>query len=265
MSDRFGFNAPGLRPLEDYIRWAGENGFRYIDFNADRPPNALASFDNRRVGEVRRLCEKHRVQVGLHPTSAINNAEDVPIVREAVDKYLFANLDLAQRLGAGWLVAHGGYHFGDFERRLPAAISRIRRLVERAEQKHIDIFLENHNREPDRSEIHYLPHNVVEMRRFIDALDSPNLKWAFNAPHGHLVPEGWAGFLDAFGVDKIGQVRLNDNTGEYEVHLVPGEGNIDFPALFGRLEKEGYEGWFSLGFGDEADKIRVRDQFEKLL
>ena len=103
------------------------------------------------------------------------------------------------------------------------------------------------------------------MRRFIDALDSPNLKWAFNAPHGHLVPEGWAGFLDAFGVDKIGQVRLNDNTGEYEVHLVPGEGNIDFPALFGRLKKEGYEGWFSLGFGDEADKIRVRDQFEKLL
>ena len=41
-------------------------------------------------------------------------------------------------------------------------------------------------------------------------------------------PEGWQGFLDAFGVENIGQVRLNDNMGEYEIHLVPGEGTIDF-------------------------------------
>ena len=265
MSNRFGFNAPGQKPLEDYIRWAGEHRFHYIDFNADRAPNTLTSFDQKRVTKIRHLCDKYRVQIGLHPTSAINNAEDVPIMRESVDEYLFANLDLAQQLGAGWLIAHGGYHFGDLERRLPASLSRIQRLTERAEQKHIEIFLENHNKEPDRSEIHYLPHNVEETRRFLEALTSPNLKWAFNAPHGHLVPEGWPGFLDAFGADRIGQVRLNDNNGQYEAHLVPGEGNIDFPALFARLRKENYLGWFSLGFGTENDKIRIRDQFEKLL
>ena len=47
--------------------------------------------------------------------------------------------------------------------------------------------------------------------------------------------------------------------------MVPGEGNIDFPALFARLRKENYLGWFSLGFGTENDKIRIRDQYEKLL
>jgi sugar phosphate isomerase/epimerase len=83
--------------------------------------------------------------------------------------------------------------------------------------------------------------------------------------HGHLVPEGWAGFLDAFGVDNIGQVRVNDNNGDYEVHLVPGEGTIDFEAVLKRLNEMGYEGWFSLGFGDEADKIRVEGCFETLL
>ena len=265
MSNRFGFNAPGKKPLESYIQWAGVNNFRYIDFNADRPPNALASFDEKRATKIRHLCDNHRVQIGLHPTSAINNAEDVPIARRGVDEYLSANLDLAQRLGAGWLIAHGGYHFGDLERRLPAVLSRLQWLVERAEQKHTDIFLENHNKEPDRSEIHYFPHNVEEMSRFFEVLDSPNLRWAFNAPHGHLVPEGWSGFLDAFGAERIGQVRLNDNNGDYEVHLVPGEGNMDFPALFGRLKEKNYRGWFSLGFGDETDKIRVRDRFENLL
>ena len=79
------------------------------------------------------------------------------------------------------------------------------------------------------------------------------------------MPEGWAGFLNAFGVDNIGQVRINDNNGDYEIHLVPGEGTIDFDALFKRLNAMGYEGWFSLGFGNAADKIRIKNEFEKKL
>jgi sugar phosphate isomerase/epimerase len=265
MSNRFGFDAPRNRPLEDSIRWAAENGFFYIDFQADRPPNDLASFTPERAGHVRELCQAYGVQIGVHPNSAINNAEDTPILAEAVDAYLFANLELAARLGGGWLVGHGGYHFGDLSRRRVAALDRLKRLAERAERAGVVIFFENHNKEPEQAEIHYLPHNVEEMAWFFEAIHSPYFKWAFNVAHGHLVPEGWLGFLEAFGVEKIGQVRLNDNRGDYEIHLIPGEGTIDFPALFSHLRTRGYTGWFSLGFGDEADKIRVRDWFEGLL
>ncbi|MCZ6678803.1 MAG: sugar phosphate isomerase/epimerase [Candidatus Poribacteria bacterium] len=265
MSDRFGFDAPKHQPLEDSIAWAARNGFRYIDFQADLPPNDIASFDADRVRNVRNLCETHGIQIGIHPSSAINNAEYTPIMAEAVDNYLFANLDLAARLGCGWLIGHGGYHFGDVAQRRTAALEHIKRLVDRAEQANVMIFFENHNKEPDRAEIHYLPHNVAETHWFFDAIQSSHFQWAFNVAHGHLVPEGWQGFLDAFGVENIGQVRLNDNRGDYEVHLVPGEGTVDFEALFGRLSADGYPGWFSLGFGDEADKLRVRDWFVSLL
>ncbi|RKU22366.1 sugar phosphate isomerase/epimerase [Candidatus Poribacteria bacterium] len=263
--DRFGFDAPKNKPLEESIQWAAENGFGYIDFQADVPPNDIGSFDAARVRRVRDLCETHEIAIGIHPSSAINNAEYTPIMSEAVDDYLFANLELAQRLGCGWLIGHGGYHFGDIAQRRDAAINRIQRLVERAEQAEIVIFFENHNREPEHAEIHYIPHNVEETHWFFDALRSPYLKWAFNVAHGHLVPEGWQGFLDAFGVENIGQVRLNDNTGEYEIHLIPGEGTIDFGDLFAQLNGRGYEGWFSLGFGDDADKVRVRDEFAEYL
>jgi len=265
MQSRFGFEAPKNRPIEESIRWSAENGFGYIDFQADQPPNNLASFDEARIRQVRNLCEAHGVQLGIHPSSAINNAEIVPIMAEAVDQYLFANLSLAARLGCGWLIGHGGYHFGDLERRHAVALDRIKRLVERAEQTGVVIYFENHNKEPDLAEIHYLPHNVEETHWFLDEIKSPNLKWAYNVAHAHLVPEGWLGFMDAFGVDNIGQVRLNDNKGEYEVHLVPGEGTIDFSALFSELGQRGYEGWFSLGFGDDTDKVRVRDWFAGLL
>ena len=265
MSDRFGFDAPQHQPLEDSIRWAAKNGFRYIDFQADLPPNDIASFDAARVRKVRDLCATHGIAIGIHPSSAINNAEYVPIMADAVDDYLFANLDLATRLGCGWLIGHGGYHFGDVKRRRAASIERIKCLVNRAERVDMTIFFENHNKEPDLAEIHYLPHNIEETLWFFDAIQSSHFKWAFNVAHGHLVPEGWHGFLDAFGVDNIGQVRLNDNTGDYEVHLVPGEGTIDFGALFAKLSALGYGDWFSLGFGDEGDKLRVRDWFVTLL
>ena len=264
MSNRFGFNASN-QPLEDLIRWAAANGFVYIDFQADLPPNHIASFDTERVRIVRDLCETHGIQIGIHPSSAINNAEYVPIMAEVVDDYLFANLDLASRLGCGWIVGHGGYHFGDVEPRRQAALDRIKRLVERSEAEDVVIFFENHNKEPDLAEIHYIPHNVEETHWFFDAIDSPYFKWAFNVAHGHLVPEGWSGFLDAFGVENIGQVRINDNKGDYEVHLVPGDGTIDFEELFARLQSDGYSGWFSLGFGDEADKLRVLEWFENLI
>jgi len=264
-SNRFGFDAPKDLPVEESIAWGAANGFRYLDFNADMPPNALASFDEARAAKVRQLLGETGVQMGVHPISAINNAEYVPILSEAVDAYLEANVRLAQRLGCDWIVGHGGYQFGDTARRREAAVDRIKRLVEIAGRAGIMVYFENHNKEPDRAEMHYLPHNVEETRWFLEEIDAPHFKWAFNVAHGHLVPEGWIGFLDAFGVENIGQVRVNDNNADYEVHLVPGEGTIDFDALFAELNGRGYNGWFNLGFGNQADKIRIRERFMKLV
>ena len=73
---------------------------------------------------------------------------------EAVDQYLFANLDLAARLGCGWLVGHGGYHFGDVQKRRETAVDRMKRLVEAAERANVVVFFENDNKEPDLAEIH---------------------------------------------------------------------------------------------------------------
>jgi len=79
---------------------------------------------------------------------------------EAVDDYLNANLDLTVAIGAGWIVGHGGYHFGDTDLRRQAAVDRIRRLVDRATTLGKLVYFENHNKEPEHSEMHYIPHNV---------------------------------------------------------------------------------------------------------
>ena len=73
------------------------------------------------------------------------------------------------------------------------------------------------------------------------------------------MPDGVDGFIDAFGIERIGEVRLADNTGDYEVHLIPGEGTLDFANLFTRLENAGYRGHYSMAYGSDEQRIESRD------
>jgi len=73
--------------------------------------------------------------------------------------------------------------------------------------------------------------------------------------HESLRPNGIDGFLDAFGVTCIGEVRLADNLGDREVHLNPGQGNIAFAALFQRLELSGYRHHDMMAFGSLEEKL----------
>lgn len=266
-AERFGFNAPGDRPLEASIKWAAENHFFYLDFNADDGPNALDSFDDSRVGRVHDLCAQHNVHIGIHTRSSVNNAEIAPYVAGAVDEYNRINIRLAKRLGCEWVIVHGGYHFGDVGRRREAAVARLQRLADTASEEEMPLWLENHNKEPEHAEIHYIPYTVEQLRWFLDAPglhDTPWLLWSFNVGHANLVPEKIPGFLEAFDVRRIAQVRVTDNRGDYEEHLVPGKGNIDFVDTFRRLDSAGYTGPFSLDFGTLEDKARIRDQWLSL-
>jgi sugar phosphate isomerase/epimerase len=259
--DRIGYDAGGTR-LEDALAWAGANGLHYLDFNADRAANHLQSWSDERVKAIRATCERHEIHLGLHTASAVNVAELSPFVSDAVDTYLRANIDLARRLGCDWLVVHAGYHFSsDVDARKTAGLERLKRTVAYAENAAARLLLENLNFEPHDAEIHYLAHTVEECSYYFEAIASPHLGWAFTVNHANLVPEGIDGFLDAFGVDRIGEVRLADNLGDKEVHLNPGQGNIDFVSLFRRLEGAGYQGHYMMAFGNQADKLTARDFF----
>ena len=261
LKDRIGYDA-GTTRLEDALATAKEHGFHYLDFNADQGPNRLTDWDDSRVASVVRVARNNGITLTLHTASSINIAEFSPYVDEAVDRYLEGNIDLARRLGCLGVVTHGGYHFSSsLDYRMQSSLERLKRATACAENVGVTLFLENLNFEPDDAEVHYLAHTVEECRFYFDAISSERFGWAFTVNHAHLVPEDVDGFLDAFGVSRIGEVRLADNTGDKEVHLNPGEGNIDFPSVFGRLESSGYSGFYTMAFGGLEDKLTARDYF----
>lgn len=259
LKDRIGFDAGGMK-LEDAVDWAIANEFFYLDFNADSGPNHMESWGRDRIMAVRETCEKNGISIGLHTLSAVNIAETSPYVSRAVDEYLRASIDLANGLGCQWTVVHAGYHFsGDVPARTSASLDRLQRIAKYATDTGARILLENLNFEPEHAEIHYMAHTVEECKGYFDAIPADRLGWAFTTNHSHLVPDGVSGFFDAFGIERIGEVRLADNTGEFEIHMIPGEGTLDFASMFKSLESAGYTGHYSMAYGSLDEKIASRE------
>ena len=259
LRQRIGLDIGGAA-LDEALQWAAAHDFHYLDFNADRAPNRLDTWTDERVRAVREQCVRHDIHLGLHTLSGVNVAEFSPYLSDAVATYLRANIDLANRLGCAWLVVHAGFHFSShIEARKAASLAQLQSAVDYAEQTGTRLLLENMNAEPDDAEVHYLGYTVAECQEYFGAITSPHLGWAFTVNHAHLVPEGIDGFVDTFGIDRIGEVRLADNLGDKESHLRPGEGNIDFTALFRRLESSGYPHHYMMAFGTRDDMLAGRD------
>lgn len=262
--DRIGVDINQKLPLEQAVEWAVKHKVPYIDLCLDQTPELLEK-GSPRLASARRHLEAHGIRLGLHTLSAVNIAETSPFAASAADAYLAAYLDAAQKLGAGWIVVHGGYHFtSDKKARMEAAVARIARAAKAAEKKKARILLENLNPEPEQAEMHYLCADLEECKYYFDRLDSPALGWSFTVNHAHIRPNTIEDFLKNLDLTRCGEVRLADCRGTHEEHLKPGEGTIDFPAMFAAIEKSGYRGHYMQAFGSLDDMLWGRDTLAAL-
>jgi sugar phosphate isomerase/epimerase len=260
LKDRIGVDIGRKLGVEEGLAWAAANGVKYVDFQVDRAPNAMEDFTPARCAAIRETAAAAGIHVGLHTLSAVNIAEFSPHLRDAADRYLESYIDIASMLGASWVEVHGGYHFtADIEDRMAASLARLERAVAYAEDRGVLLLLENMNREPDDAEVHYLGNTLAQCRVYFDRLQSPNLRWAFTVNHAHMEPEGIHGFIDGLDFARCEEVRLADSLGDKEDHLQPGDGNIDFRAMFERIEGVGFTGHYMNAFGTLDDMLLGRD------
>ena len=259
LKDRIGVDLGRKISAEEAIAWAAANDVSFVESQIDLEPNALAGMAAR-APAIREAHERLGVHFGLHTLSGVNIAEVSPFVTDAADAYLRAYIDIAGLAGAEWVVVHAGYHFtDDYEMRREAGLERLKRACGHAEACGVRLLLENPNREPDDAEVHYLGASIEECLYYFGNLDSPNLCWSFTVNHAHLYEEGIGGFLDALGTGRLVEVRLADCRGTVEEHLQPGDGTIDFAALFARLEGDGFAGFYMNNFGGLDDMLRGRE------
>ena len=133
------------------------------------PPLAARGDLASAYAEIERLAQHPRVRVVGE--TGLDYCRTGPEGQGVQHESFRWHIDLAKRLGAGWIVVHAGYHFtSDLVRRKAAALERLQRASEQAEEQDVQLLLENMNPEPADAEVHYLAHDVAECRYFFDQL-----------------------------------------------------------------------------------------------
>lgn len=131
-------------------------------------------------------------------------------------------------------------------------IERIRRIVKAAEEAGVDIAFENLRR------IDYLQY-------VYDNVPSERAKFCFDCGHhNYLCPE--LDLFEMFG-DRLIAVHLHDNFGDYDWHMIPFDGKVDFKMVTKGLKSVGYRGPISLEVHQDVHEMYkdyTKEEFLKL-
>jgi L-ribulose-5-phosphate 3-epimerase len=137
----------------------------------------------------------------------------------------------------------------------PPAISRIglermKRLVEMAEKKCVNIALENLR--------------VAEYLKFIlTEIHSDRLGFCLDSGHQHCRTKD-VDFLSLYG-SRLMALHLHDNDESQDLHLIPGEGTIDWSILCRKLKATRYTGAVALEVTNEYSRFKGRESAEEFL
>lgn len=101
---------------------------------------------------------------------------------------------------------------------LDQGLDSLRRVVERAEDRGVTVALEN-------------TRSTAPLDWLFMNIDSPALTLCYDSSHDQLYGEAMGALLNRWG-DRLAVVHLSDTDGRLDRHWLPGEGVIDFGALF---------------------------------
>ena len=257
LKQRIGIDIGRRVSVEDGIEWAAQNDVQIIDVQTDIHPNALESFDAKRIKGVRSAKEKHGLRLGLHTLSGVNVAEISPFCRDAVDAYMKAYIDLAPQIGAEWIVVHGGYHFTACRTiRMQASIERLKRISAYAEKKGVNVCLEMLNTrddsDPNKGHPGYQGDHIDYCLDIVKKVGSPNMKLLFDIYHVQIMDGDVIRRIHECG-EHIGHVHTAGNPGRGELD---NDQEINYPPIMKALLDIGYKGFVGQEFIPTRDPLQ---------
>ncbi len=256
------------KPPEDYLDFAVENGFKHMEIDLFSPQQWLSRFHAARVRYLRRQIEARGLTVSFHAPYPLNLADFLPEVRVAAVRYIERLLQVASDLGAEWVTVHPGYGLGipTLEWVRTRAMEELKRSLDRlipiAERLQVPLALENLVPVSPESEIVFLLDSPEELRRLLSEYSSPALKVCIDVGHAE-VSEGFHAFW-SIAKERCVALHIHDNDSRTDLHLVPGNGNINWSKILSVLHEEDFKGAVNVELYLDEHKVAAKRYLERV-
>ena len=245
----FSSNAFRRNTIEETVEILAGIGYDGLEIMCDVPHAWPPDVTPEKLASLRRALTGHRMGISnlnafmmcavgdFHRPSWI---EEDPAARKQRLDHTLACIRLARELGAATLSTEPG---GPKDERpasdvLPLFRETIAPALAEADRAGVKVLVEP---EPECT--------IETSRQFLDFQKTvPNRSFGLNCDIGHFycVGEDPADVVRAMK-GRIGHVHLEDIAADRKHHhLVPGDGAIDYRALFAALHETGYDGWITV-------------------
>lgn len=252
---RIAYNANGLRSLqlEEAIARAAEAGYDGLELSL-HPAHLLPGESPQRLARIRRALAAHSLEAPSLATGgdlllSPERFEPSLISPEAEGRerrlgFLFSAMDLARALE----VPVVSFASGIRRPSLPpaAAWDHLRRAVEALLARAGDLVLAL---EPEPG---FLVETNDQACALLAELDEPHLRLNQDIGHCNVCEEDYLASIER-ALPWTRHIHVEDIKGRFHAHEVPGDGDLDFPALFEILERRAYPHFVSVELYNHAE------------
>lgn len=195
--------------------------------------------DVQRAGELMRALQLAPVSFHAPFASHIDITAMDPHAREIAVRELLAACEAAALMGCRHVVLHPGPEREgrppekEFLLHMQYASESLNRVAARCCDLGIQLLLEN-------MLAHLLFGHVRDMLFLLGEIKSCQVGACLDTGHAHLAREMDMVIQKLSGHLKL--VHVNDNRGDWDAHLAPGEGTIDWPKVIRELRENSFQG-----------------------
>ena len=230
--------------LEECLTRCAAAGFQVFDLNlCDQglPGRYLASDDwEEETRRLKELAQTLGIQFSQSHLEFYNVCDQNAERREWREELVRRGIIASGRLGVKWAVYHAGsvYDHLDYSyaKSREANLEYVKPHLELAARAGIGLAVEN---VPDKEKRRFSG-SAEELIDLVDTVNQKNFGICLDFGHAHL-----AGIDQPYWLRRIGSrlkaVHIADNNGEWDEHLAPFYGTIDWTAMMRTLKQIGYQ------------------------
>jgi protein FrlC len=236
-------------PLREAIQRVADAGYDGIDIWSGRPHVYRQDFTSKQLSNLRSLIQEQGLMVSSFMPAFYRYPYDLgslnDIVRQDSIAYMKECIDNAATLASPIVLivpkrAIYGHSIEDAWGKLTESIDEVCRYAQQ-----YDLMM---GLEPANKYVTDLVNSAEDALRMIDALGHDNLGAVIDTGHVHLSNETAQDAIEKLG-KRLLQVHVNDNDGQQQQNLVPGDGTFDFTGLIEALRQVRFEGFLSAELG----------------